>query len=99
MYVIYGIKHRKGTYEGNSYDNYNIGTVDFDTSLSSVEAGGDVDISKVKRPVLEAAMQRFGIKKLDQLIGMGIEFSYDKYQNVNSIELIEIKNDMEEVST
>lgn len=87
MYIIYGIKHRKGIYEGNPYDNYSIGSVDFETQLTSVEAGGDVDISKVKRPVLEDAMNRYGVKRLDDLIGMGIEYAYDKYQNVSSVSL------------
>lgn len=99
MYVIYGIKHRKGTYEGNNYDNYNIGAVDFDTELTSVEAGGDVDISKVKRPVLEEAMKRYGIKRLADLIGIGVEYCYDKYQNVSSLTLIEIEEHGEEVKS
>lgn len=85
MYVIYGIKHRKGIYQGHSYDNYSIGSVDFETQLSSVEAGCDVDISKVKRPILEDAMNRSGVKCLDDLIGMNIVYAYDKYQNVSSL--------------
>lgn len=90
MYVIIGIKQKKGVYEGNPYDNKYIGCSDPDSKLSSLIAGVDVDIQKVKSSVWDSVLKDLGLTDIDT-IGMGISYTYDKWQNVVGFELYDMR--------
>lgn len=90
MYVILGIKQKKGVYEGNSYDNKYIGCSDSDSKISSLIAGADVDVQKVKSSVWDSCLKELGLSDSDT-IGMGITYTYDKWQNVVGIELYNMR--------
>ena len=81
MYVIYGIKRKQGEYLGKPYDNHVIGTVDRDTTLSSVVVGFDVDLQKVRTSVWNSILAQYNYTN-DDVLGMGVSFIYDKWQNV-----------------
>lgn len=89
MYFIHGIKRKKGVYEGKPYDNTFIGSLDFDTQLSSVTAGADVDIQKVKSVIWDAALKDYNLTTDESALGLSVTYIYDRYQNVVSVILSE----------
>lgn len=70
---IKGINHKKGEYNGNSYDNYVLFGID----------GEEWDMIKVSSKVVEAS----GIKDIKVLINNDVEILYNKYGKVESLRL------------
>lgn len=79
MYTIIGLKRRQGIFNGLPYDNINFYVVD-DQNVNGI--GECPEIIKVKSSLVPDAYAATSI-------GRKVEFAYNKYGQVQSVDIIE----------
>lgn len=88
MYLVRGVKHSAGEYQGNSYDNMMIHTLA--PNDGKMLCGDPVEIIKVKTPIFNRVCQNCGIQPLD-LVNKEIRVHYDRYGQVIDFEILQTK--------
>ena len=83
---IISLKHKTGSYEGNSYDNYIIHTADYESTNKALLFGPDTDDIKVKADVFAMELGRNiailanpAVTKYQDIEGLIIVPFYNKY--------------------
>ena len=83
---IISLKHKTGSYEGNSYDNYIIYTADYESTNKALMFGPDIDDIKVKAEVFAmelgrniAMLNNPAVTKVQDLEGLLIVPIYNKF--------------------
>lgn len=94
MLKIIGIQRKKGTYEGNDYDNIMLHcteTTPYESASSKLLAGYTVERVKVKAHQVNQVFG--GLVGCDQdliaLVGSCISVSYDRFQNPVNIRIVD----------
>lgn len=90
MLIVKGVSRKNGNYEGNAYDNFYIHCLN--TAPSKPTISGDAcEILKVKANRVHEILG--GMVKTDSdwrgLVDMQIRAYYDRYGNVEKIEIVE----------
>ena len=84
---VIGVRHAKGEFNGNSYDNY-IVYIAWEGVSEDLNGLCPSDTVKVKAKDLEGFLSNLGIKSLSDLIGEYVqEVFYNQYRQAVSIVL------------
>lgn len=89
MKTIISVKESKGEFKGKQYHNFNVYGLDPNTTNSSVVAGGEVEVMKIKADNFNAVLYRNigalddpDIKQVSDIVGLLIQPVYDRWGNV-----------------
>lgn len=85
MYLVRGVKHSTGEYQGTAYDNMMIHVLA--PNDGKMFCGDPVEIIKVKTPIFNRVCQSFGIQPLD-LVNKEIRVHYDRYGQAFDFEIV-----------
>ena len=85
---VIGVRHAKGEFNGNSYDNY-IVYIAWEGETEDFSGLCPSDSVKVKAKDLESFLSNLGINSLNDLIGEYVqEVFYNQYRQAVSIVLV-----------
>ena len=83
-YQIVGVQRKKGSYEGHEYDNTYLHVLGKNLNVSGMMC----DTIKMKTAMYNSVLLENGIGDTD-IVGRAADISFDKYRNVESVELFE----------
>lgn len=94
MLQIVSLKHKTGSYEGNSYDNYVIHAVDYDSENKALVFGPDTEDIKIKAETFGIELGRNiamlnspDVKRVEDIEGLLIVPIYNKFGNCTGFNL------------
>ena len=94
MKTIISVKESKGEYQGKQYHNFNVYGLDPDTKNSSVVAGAEVEVMKIKADDFIAILNRNigalndpNIRRVSDIVGLYITPVYNRWGNVEDFTL------------
>lgn len=94
MKTIISVKESKGEYQGKQYHNFNVYGLDPNTTNSSVVAGGEVEVMKIKADDFNSILYRNigalnnpNIKQVTDIIGLYIQPVHNRWGNVEDFTL------------
>lgn len=84
---IVGVGRSSGNYEGHDYDNFIVHALENDKNVTGQRA----NIVKVKADVFHRDLSAVADADMSKLLGLMVEFAYDRFGKVQSIGIVSSK--------